>query len=67
MKAAPFVLAAAGAAAIIACGPAKLRSTVEGAPPRGLMAEFWVDPGRGRDLYHGPWGAKYAPGADPVF
>ena len=64
MKPRLFLVAAACAAA---CGPATLRPTIEGTPSRQLMAEFWVDPGRGRNLYHGPWGARNAPKPDTIF
>lgn len=66
MKARLAVLAVAVVAAA-GCGPAKLRSTVDGTPPPRVMAEFWVEPERGRDLYHGPWGARNAPGAETIF
>jgi hypothetical protein len=31
------------------------------------MAEFWVEPGAGRDLYWGPWGKANAPDAASIF
>ncbi len=65
MMARAAVLAVAVVSAV--CGPAKVRSTVEGTPPPRLMAEFWVEPQRGRDLYHGPWGRKNAPVAETIF
>jgi hypothetical protein len=55
------------AAVVMACGPATLRPTVDGSPSRQLMAEFWVEPGRNRNLYHGAWGARLAPRADTIF
>lgn len=56
-----------GLLVLAGCGPAILRSTVDGTPSRELLAQFWVEPGRGRDLFHGPWGAKHAPRPDIVY
>ena len=65
MRARMLVVLSAALAA--ACGPATLRPTVQGTPSRQLMAEFWVEPQPGRDLFHGPWGARHAPRPDTIF
>jgi len=50
-----------------ACAVQKAQSTVVGPPSRDLMAQFWVEPGRNRDLYWGPWGERNAPRPDVLY
>lgn len=66
MKAAPAI-ALAMALGTGACAAAPARSTLPRPPSRELMAQFWVEPGRNRDLYWGPWGEKNAPRPDVVY
>lgn len=49
--------------ALSACQPV-IRSTIEGSPSAVRLAEFWVEPGRDRDLYSGVGGKRLAP--DPA-
>jgi hypothetical protein len=44
----------------MACNPA-VKRTIDGAPSATQRAQLWVDPGGGRDLFHGVGGPKLAP------
>lgn len=46
------------------CSTSALKSTLPGPPSAAQIAEFWVRPERGRDLYYGVGGKRLAP--DPA-
>jgi hypothetical protein len=58
-----FLCATAGAA-VIACNSAIVTSTLPGPPTAAQIAELWVRPESGRDLFYGVGGKRLAP--DPA-
>lgn len=50
--------------ALVSCTAAPIRSTLPGPPDAAQLAELWVAPEAGRDLFHGVGGARLAP--DPA-
>jgi hypothetical protein len=62
-EAAVWFLCAAAAAILISCTP-PIKSTLPGPPSAAQIAELWVRPQPGRDLFYGVGGKKLAP--DPV-
>ena len=58
-----WILCAAAAFAAAAC-QRPVKSTLPGPPNPAQLAELWMQPDRGRDLYHGVGGARLAP--DPA-
>ena len=59
-----LVTAWLAAASLIACRAPRIQSTIEGPVPRDQLAQLWVQPEAGRDLFHGVGGARLAP--DPA-
>lgn len=59
-----FLFAAAGLAA---CATPIVKSTLTGPPPTDQLAELWIRPERGRDLFHGVGGARFAPDPTVVY
>lgn len=57
-----LVATAIVATTVIACSPA-IKSTQATPPTAQQVAELWIDPGTGRDLYLGPGGRRIAPDA----
>jgi len=49
---------------LLACRAPAIRSTLPGPPTPEQMAELWVEPERGRDLFYGVGGRRLAP--DPA-
>lgn len=58
-----FLCATVGAA-VVACHTAIITSTLPGPPTAVQIAELWVRPGPGRDLFYGVGGERLAP--DPA-
>ncbi len=52
--------------ATVACHP-PVKSTLPGPPTRAQLAELWVEPEPGRDLFYGVGGARLAPDAAAPF
>jgi len=52
---------------LVACTTASVKSTLPGPPAPTQLAELWVQPGRGRDLFHGVGGARLAPDSSAVY
>lgn len=48
-------------AAVIGCGAPAIQSTLAGPPSADQMAQLWVQPEPGRDLFHGVGGPRLAP------
>lgn len=57
-------LCAAVACGVIACNTALLTSTLQGPPSAAQIAELWVRPEAGRELFYGVGGRRLAP--DPA-
>lgn len=67
LKPFPAAIALSLAVAIGACAAPRARSTVAGTPSRKILAEFWSEPGKNRDLYWGPWGREHSPRPDVIY
>jgi hypothetical protein len=63
VEAAVWFLSAAAAAALISCTP-PIKSTLPEPPSPAQIAELWIRPQPGRDLFHGVGAQKLAP--DPA-
>lgn len=65
-SAAPAVwfLCATAALILISCTATPLKSTLPGPPSAAQIAELWIQPAPGRDLFHGVGGTRLAP--DPA-
>ena len=48
----------------LGCRPRTIKSTLPGPPPPEQLAQLWIAPERGRDLFHGVGGKRLAP--DPA-
>lgn len=59
-----FVFAIAG---LIACTTTAVKSTLPGRPTAAQLAELWVQPERGRDLFNGVGGSRLAPDPSAVY
>ena len=59
-----FVLSIVG---LVACTATPVKSTLPGGPTRAQLAELWVQPDRGRDLFNGVGGARLAPDPSAVY
>ena len=46
---------------LAACRTPKIQSTLDGRPSADQLAQLWVEPERGRDLFYGVGGPKLAP------
>ena len=57
-RAALVLLTALG---LSACRTPKIQSTLDGRPSADQLAQLWVEPERGRDLFYGVGGQKLAP------
>jgi hypothetical protein len=55
-----LMLATAAGLTAVACHP-RIQSTLPGPPSRAQMAELWVEPEEGRDLFYGVGGRRLAP------
>jgi hypothetical protein len=52
---------------LVACSPPPIRSTLPSGPTDAQLAELWVKPERGRDLFTGVGGARLAPDPSVVY
>lgn len=59
-EAAVWLLSAAAAAILISCAP-PIKSTLPGPPSAAQIAELWIRPQPGRDLFYGVGGKKLPP------
>ena len=59
-----FVSAIVG---LVACSATPVKSTLTGKPTAAQLAELWVQPERGRDLFNGVGGSRLAPDPSAVY
>ena len=61
------VLSLIAVVGLVACTATPVKSTLPGGPTRAQLAELWVQPDRGRDLFNGVGGARLAPDPSAVY
>lgn len=62
-----WILTAAVAVWAIGCATPRIQSTLPGPPTPEQLAQLWVEPERGRDLFFGVGGKKLAPNPDATY
>jgi len=63
----PTVSSVIAVVGLVACTATPVKSTLPGPPTPAQLAELWIQPDRGRDLFNGVGGARLAPDVSATY